>query len=64
MAKPIVTVVGSFAVGMTIRSPQMPVWGETLRGGDFDMGPGGKRLKSSSGHGASGCGIVFCGHRR
>jgi ribokinase len=39
---PIITVVGSFAVGLTIRTPQMPVIGETLRGSDFDMGPGGK----------------------
>lgn len=42
MAKPVVTVVGSFAVGMTIRTGHIPVWGETLRGSDFDMGPGGK----------------------
>lgn len=42
MAKPIVTVVGSFAVGMTIRTVRMPIFGETLVGSDFDMGPGGK----------------------
>ena len=42
MSKSIVTVVGSFAVGMTIRTGKMPVWGETLIGSDFDMGPGGK----------------------
>ena len=45
MSKPIITVVGSFAVGMTIRTGRMPVFGETLRGSDFDMGPGGKGLK-------------------
>ena len=39
---PKVTVVGSFAVGMTIRSPALPVFGQTLIGSDFDMGPGGK----------------------
>ena len=39
---PKITVVGSFAVGMTIRSPQLPVFGQTLLGSDFDMGPGGK----------------------
>jgi ribokinase len=38
----VITVVGSFAVGMTIRAPKFPVAGETLRGSDFDMGPGGK----------------------
>jgi ribokinase len=42
MKKPVVTVVGSFAVGMTLRTNRMPVFGETLVGSDFDMGPGGK----------------------
>lgn len=42
MAKPIITVVGSFAVGMTLRTMRMPIFGETLIGSDFDMGPGGK----------------------
>lgn len=40
--QPRITVVGSFAVGMTIRAPHFPVQGETLLGSDFDMGPGGK----------------------
>lgn len=40
--QPRITVVGSFAVGMTIRAPRFPVKGETLLGSDFDMGPGGK----------------------
>jgi ribokinase len=39
---PKVTVVGSFAVGLTIRAPRLPVFGETIFGSDFDMGPGGK----------------------
>jgi ribokinase len=42
MNKPIVTVVGSFAVGMTLCTQRMPVFGETLVGSRFDMGPGGK----------------------
>jgi len=42
MRKPVITVVGSFAVGMTLRTLRMPVFGETLLGSDFDMGPGGK----------------------
>lgn len=42
MSKPIITVVGSFAVGMTLRTSRMPIFGETLIGSDFDMGPGGK----------------------
>jgi len=40
--KPKLTVVGSFAVGLTLRAPRFPVKGETLIGSDFDMGPGGK----------------------
>lgn len=40
--RPHVTVVGSFAVGLTIRAPRFPVRGETLIGADFNMGPGGK----------------------
>ncbi|MFN7002057.1 MAG: ribokinase [Roseinatronobacter sp.] len=39
---PEITVVGSFAVGLTIRTPVMPVFGQTLFGSDFDFGPGGK----------------------
>src|SRR6476660_318767 len=42
MKRPIVTVVGSFAVGMTLCTQRMPVFGETLVGSRFDMGPGGK----------------------
>src|SRR5712692_1852635 len=40
--RPIITVVGSFALGLTLRAPRFPVAGETLIGSDFDMGPGGK----------------------
>jgi ribokinase len=42
MKPPLVTVVGSFAVGMTLRSERMPIFGETLMASDFDLGPGGK----------------------
>jgi len=41
-SKPKITVVGSSAVGLTLRAPRFPVKGETLIGSDFDMGPGGK----------------------
>lgn len=39
---PTITVVGSFAVGLTLRADRFPVKGETLLGRDFDLGPGGK----------------------
>ena len=42
MKTPRIVVVGSFAVGMTIRAPKLPIFGETMLGTDFDMGPGGK----------------------
>lgn len=42
MTHPRLTVVGSFAVGLTLRAPRFPVAGETLLGTDFDIGPGGK----------------------
>jgi ribokinase len=42
MNRPEITVVGSFAVGLTIRAPKLPIFGETMLGKDFDMGPGGK----------------------
>jgi len=42
MKEPIITVVGSFAVGMTLRADRMPVFGETLMASDFNLGPGGK----------------------
>ena len=42
MKTPIVTVVGSFAVGMTLRADRMPIFGETLMASEFDLGPGGK----------------------
>lgn len=37
-----VTVVGSYAIGLTMRTPRMPVAGETLMASEFDQGPGGK----------------------
>jgi ribokinase len=42
MTRPIITIVGSFAVGLTMRAPKLPIFGETMLGTDFDMGPGGK----------------------
>lgn len=42
MTKPKITIVGSFAVGLTMRAPKLPIFGETMLGTDFDMGPGGK----------------------
>ncbi|HMR65109.1 MAG TPA: PfkB family carbohydrate kinase, partial [Anaerolineae bacterium] len=61
MSKPIITVVGSFAVGMTLRTSHMPVFGETLLGTDFDMGPGGKGSNQAVGTARLGAASYFAG---
>jgi ribokinase len=61
MDHPIVTVVGSFAVGMTLRTQRMPIFGETLIGSDFDMGPGGKGSNQAVGTARLGAHSYFCG---
>jgi ribokinase len=40
--RPKVTVVGSFNTDLSVRTPHMPVAGETILGGPFTTGPGGK----------------------
>lgn len=37
-----IAVVGSYGVGMTMRIPRFPLPGETLSGGSYSAGPGGK----------------------
>jgi len=61
MTKPIITVVGSFAVGMTLRTARMPHFGETLLGTDFDMGPGGKGSNQAVGAARLGAHACFAG---
>src|SRR5256885_12730028 len=45
----IVTVVGSFCVDILIRADRLPLWGETLIGRDFYLGPGGKGGNQAAG---------------
>ena len=59
MSNPLITVVGSFAVGMTIRTSHMPIFGETLLGTDFDMGPGGKGSNQAVGTARLGANSYF-----
>ena len=61
MTNPVITVVGSFAVGMTLRTQRMPVFGETLVGSDFDMGPGGKGSNQAVGVARLGAQAHFAG---
>lgn len=60
-SRPRITVVGSFAVGLTIRAPRFPVKGETLLGSDFDMGPGGKGSNQAVGAARLGAESHFVG---
>lgn len=61
MAKPLITVVGSFVVGMTLRTRHMPIFGETLVGSDFDMGPGGKGSNQAVATARLGAQAAFAG---
>ncbi len=61
MTKPLITVVGSFLVGMTLRTTHMPIFGETLIGSDFDMGPGGKGSNQAVGVARLGANSYFAG---
>ncbi len=40
--RPKLTVVGSYNTDLTVRAPRIPVGGETILGGPFQSGPGGK----------------------
>ena len=61
MDKPVITVVGSFAVGMTLRTSKMPIFGETLIGSHFDMGPGGKGSNQAVATARLGANSYFAG---
>ncbi|MBO6639086.1 MAG: ribokinase [Roseitalea sp.] len=60
-----ITVVGSFAVGLTIRTETMPIFGQTVLGSDFDFGPGGKGSNQAVGVarlGANSALVTCLGH--
>lgn len=61
MIQPRVTVVGSFAVGLTLRADRLPVAGETLMGRDFDQGPGGKGSNQAVQLARLGARVAFVG---
>ena len=45
-AKPI-TILGIFVADVAFRTPELPVWGQTVLGLDFRLGPGGKGSNQS-----------------
>ena len=59
MTRPVITIVGSFAVGLTMRAPKLPIFGETMLGTDFDMGPGGKGSNQAVGTARLGAGSAL-----
>lgn len=54
-----IAVVGSYGVGMTMRFPKFPQPGETLMGGSFDAGPGGKGSNQAIGAARLGAEVSF-----
>lgn len=54
-----IAVVGSYGVGMTMRFPKFPQAGETLMGGSFDAGPGGKGSNQAIGAARLGAEVSF-----
>lgn len=54
-----IAVVGSYGVGMTMRFPKFPQAGETLMGGAFDAGPGGKGSNQAIGAARLGAQVSF-----
>ncbi|GDX24271.1 ribokinase [Actinomycetes bacterium] len=54
-----IAVVGSYGVGMTMRFTQFPRPGETLMGGIFDAGPGGKGSNQAIGAARLGAEVSF-----
>lgn len=54
-----IAVVGSYGVGLTMRVPRLPEAGETLLGGEFDEGPGGKGSNQAIGAARLGADVAF-----
>lgn len=54
-----VAVVGSYGVGMTMRLPRLPVAGETLLGGEYSSGHGGKGSNQAVGAARLGAAVAL-----
>lgn len=61
MASGRAVVVGSYAVGLTIRTDVFPIPGETRLGSGFEEGPGGKGSNQAIGLARLGAGVSFVG---
>jgi ribokinase len=54
-----IAVVGSYGAGLTMRVPKAPGPGETVSGGSFDEGPGGKGSNQAIGAARLGADVAF-----
>jgi len=54
-----IVIMGVFAVDLAFRTPLMPAWGETLRGSEFRLGPGGKGSNQSVAAARLGANVYF-----
>lgn len=59
MAKKWVTVMGSFVADLAFRTDRVPVWGETLMGQSFKLGPGGKGSNQAVAAARAGAKVSF-----
>lgn len=57
--KPKVTVVGSCNIDLVVRAPRFPAAGETILGGPFFTGPGGKGANQAIGAARLGADVTF-----
>lgn len=54
-----IAIVGSYGAGLTMRVPKAPGPGETLAGGEYDEGPGGKGSNQAIGAARLGADVVL-----
>jgi ribokinase len=54
-----VTVMGIFAADIAIRTPRLPVWGETVIGSELRIGPGGKGSNQAVAAAKAGANVAF-----
>lgn len=59
MTTPTVVVLGSFVVDLMCRTPHLPARGETVFGGPFKMGPGGKGSNQAVAAARAGASVTF-----
>lgn len=54
-----IVVIGSYATDFMVRAPHLPAPGETVSGGPFQMGPGGKGSNQATAAARSGSSVTF-----